>query len=177
MKKNVLALMLVSAAAISGAAMAAGTDPGFYLGGGYSFTTLDSNDVNSDADLGVLFLRGGYQLNQYIALEARLGEGVQDDKIAGVKIENEEFYGGYVKVGLPTTTPFYPYALLGMTHTKLKLSGGGFSDTTSDSDVSYGVGVDYRFDKQLSAGIEYANFYDKDGDSITGLTLGVNYKF
>jgi opacity protein-like surface antigen len=177
MKKNIAALILAAGATIPAVTMAAGTDPGFYVGGGYSFTTLDSNDVDADADLGVLFVRGGYQLNQYVALEARLGEGVQDDKIDGVKIENDEFYGAYVKVGLPTTTGFYPYGLLGMTHAKIKLSVPGFSDSTSDSDVSYGVGVDYWFSKQLSGGLEYANFYDKDGDSITGVTLGVNYKF
>lgn len=177
MKKNTLALMLSACLAVPGVAMAAGTDPGFYAGAGYTLATFDSNDFNSNADLGVLFLRGGYQINKYLAVEARLGEGIQDDKIQGVKLEAEEMYGAYAKVGLPTDIGLYPYALLGMTHAKVKASVPGFSDTTSDSDISYGIGADYWFDKQLSAGLEYANFYDKNGDTISGLTLGVNYKF
>lgn len=177
MKKNTLALMLSACLAVPGAAMAAGTDPGFYAGAGYTFATLESNDVDVDADLGVLFLRGGYQINQYLAVEGRLGEGVQDDKVQGVKLEIEEMYGVYAKVGLPTEIGLYPYALLGMTHAKLKASVPGFSASSTDSDISYGVGADYWFSKQLSAGLEYANFYDKDGDTISGFTLGVNYKF
>jgi opacity protein-like surface antigen len=177
MKKNALAVMLSACMSVPVAAFAAGTDPGFYVGGGYSFTRIESNDVDVDADLGVLFLRGGFQLNQYVALEARLGEGVQDEKIHGVKLEIQDVYGGYVKVGLPTDVGLYPYALLGMTHAKLKASVPGNSASSSDSDVSYGVGVDYWFDQKLSAGLEFANFYDKDGDTISGITLGLNYKF
>lgn len=177
MKKTTLALMLSAGLTVPGVAMAAGTDPGFYAGAGYMFATLESNDVDADVDLGVLFLRGGYQINQYLAVEARLGEGVQEDKIYGVKLEIEEMYGAYAKVGLPTDVGLYPYALIGMTHAKLKASVPGDSATSTDSDISYGIGADYWFNKQLSAGLEYANFYDKDGDTISGLTLGVNYKF
>lgn len=177
MKKSTLALMLSVGLTIPAMAMAAGTDPGFYAGAGYTFANVESNDVDVDADLGVLFLRGGYQINKYLAVEARLGEGVQDEKIHGVKLELDEMYGVYAKVGLPTDVGLYPYALLGMTHAKLKGSVPGYSTTSTDSDISYGIGADYWFNKQLSAGLEYANFYDKDGDTISGLTLGVNYKF
>lgn len=177
MKKTTLALMLSAGLTVPGVALAAGTDPGFYVGGGYTFAAIESDDVDVDADLGLLFLRGGYQINQYLAVEARLGEGVQDDKIQGVKLEVEEVYGAYAKVGLPTGVGLYPYALLGMTHAKLKASVPGASATSTDSDISYGIGADYWFNKQLSAGLEYANLYDKEGDTISGLTLGINYKF
>lgn len=177
MKKNTLALLLSACMAVPAVAATSGTQPGFYVGGGYTFATLDLDGAPSNADVGALFVRGGYQINEYIALEARLGEGVGDDTVSGVKLEIDNIYGGYVKVGLPTEVGLYPYALLGYTHAKLKASIPGESITSSDSDVSYGIGADYWFNKQLSAGLEYANFYDKDGDKITGLTLGVNYKF
>jgi opacity protein-like surface antigen len=177
MKKNTLALMLSACLTVPSMAMAAGTDPGFYAGAGYTFATLENNDFDSDTDLGVLFVRGGYQFNQYVAVEARLGEGVQDDKIQGLKLEIDNMYGAYAKVGLPTEIGLYPYVLLGMTHAEVKASARGFSDTTSDSDVSYGIGADYWFNKQLSAGLEYANLYDTDGVTVSGFTLGVNYKF
>lgn len=177
MKKNTLALMLSACLTVPGIAVAAGTDPGFYAGAGYTFTTLEFDDFDADTDLGVLFVRGGYQFNQYVAIEGRLGQGVQDDEIQGLKLEIETIYGAYAKVGLPTDVGLYPYVLLGMTHAEVKASARGYSDTSSDSDVSFGIGADYWFNSQLSAGLEYANLYDTDGVTVSGLTVGVNYKF
>ena len=179
MKKNTMALLLSACMAVpaAAAAAAAGAEPGFYVGGGYTFATLDIDGASSNADVGALFARGGYQINEYIALEARLGDGVQDDTVDGVKLEIDNMYGGYVKVGRPSEVGLYPYALLGYTHVELKARVPGYSATSSDSDVSYGIGADYWFSRQLSAGLEYANFYDKDGVKVSGLTLGMNYKF
>lgn len=176
MQKNTVAWLL-SSLLLAPCAFAGGSDTGFYVGGGYTGATIDSNDVNKDADVGVLFGRGGYQINQNIAVEARLGTGVEDDRIDGVKIEADDFYGAYVKAGLPTSSGLYPYVLLGMTHAKIKLSGPGGHASDSSSDLSYGLGVDYWFNKQISAGLEYAKFYDKDGVDIDGFTFGMNYKF
>lgn len=177
MKKHSLALLLATCMAVPGVALAGGTDPGFYAGGTYSFMSVEDDDFGVDADVGVLFLRGGYQLNQYVALEARIGMGVEDDKIGGINLEVEEMIGAYAKVGLPTQTGFYPYVLLGVTDSELELSGFGQSASDSDTDLSYGVGVDYWFSSQMSASAEYTNFYDDGGTSLTGLSLGVTYKF
>lgn len=177
MKKSLLALSLSSALLVPMSALAAGAEPGFYLGAAYTQATWDIAGVDKDADLGVLSARGGYQINDYVAVEGRLGTGVQDDKVYGVKVELQDTYGVYAKLGVPTEIGLYPYALLGVTHVKVKASVPGYSASDSDSDVSYGVGVDYWFNRSVSAGLEYANYYDKNSDKITGLTLGVNYKF
>jgi opacity protein-like surface antigen len=175
MKKMTLVVLVSSALLAPIGAFAA--DSGFYVGGGYSALTLDSNDVSSNADVDSLFIRGGFQINEYLAAEARVGSGIQDDRINGIKVELEDIYGVYLKAGLPTTVGLYPYALIGATHAKIKFSAAGLHDSTSDSDISYGVGVDYAFNQQISAGLEWANLYDQDGDKISGVTLGVNYKF
>lgn len=178
MQKRILGIVLSSALMAPLCAVADGvTKPGFYVGGGYSDVTLDDNDLGKDADVGVLFARGGYQINQNIAVEARLGTGVQDDRVYGAKVEIEDTYGAYVKAGLPTTVGLYPYALLGVTHSKVKVSGSGVHDSSSDSDLSYGLGVDYWFNNQVSAGLEWAKWYDKDGLDIDGISLGLNLKF
>lgn len=172
---------IISTALLSSALLtpfhASAVEQGFYLGGGYSELTLDTNNASSDADLDSLFVRGGIQLNEFLAAEARLGFGVGDDRINGVKAEIEDVYGVYLKAGLPTTVGLYPYALLGVTHAKIKLSAGGFSETESDSDIGYGIGVDYAFSHAVSAGLEYARLYDSGGEEIRGLSLGVNFKF
>lgn len=177
MKKSTRALMLVTGMTVSVTAIAGGNTPSLYVGGGYTDATVDFSDLHKSADTGVLFARAGYQLNENIAFEARLGSGVDDGHIYNAKVEVEDLYGVYLKAGIPLQMGFYPYALLGATHGKVKVSGGGFSETDTSSDISYGIGIDYWFNRKISAGLEYANFYDKDGVEVSGWTLGANYKF
>lgn len=171
MKKISLALLVSSSLLAPLSAVA--VQPGFYFGGGYTDASVDFDGLSNDADLGLLFVRGGYQFNEYAALEARLGTGVEDDKIYGVKVEAEDVYGGYLKLGTPTQVGLYPYVLLGFTHAELKANG--YSD--SDTDMSYGVGADYWFNPSVSAGLEYARLYDENGVEVNGLTLGLNFKY
>lgn len=177
MKKAKLALLASMALLAPLGANAGGIAPGFYAGAGYLIGNYDDNDVRKDADLDGLFIRGGYQLNDNLAIEARLGEGVNDDSIYGVKLELKEFYGAYFKVGMPTSIGLYPYVIAGGTHGKLEASYHGYHDSASKTDLSYGAGADYHFDSKWSAGVEYMKYLDTDGIDFTGVTLGVNYKF
>lgn len=175
MKTITSALILSSGLLVSLGAQA--VEPGYYLGGGYAPLTLDSNDVSSNAHLDALFVRGGVQFNENLAAEVRIGTGIQDDRVDGTKVELEDMYGIYLKAGLPTTVGLYPYALLGATHAKIKLSNNGLHSSTSDSDISYGLGIEYEINYAATAGLEWANLYDKNGDTITGVTLGLNFRF
>lgn len=178
MNKMTRVSILVASVMVSTAAIAGGTtSPGFYVGGGYSDTEIDIDGLGSDADVGVLFARGGYQLNQNIAFEARLGLITEDDKVNGVNVDIDDIYGLYLKAGLPTKVGLYPYVLLGMTHAKVETKWRGFSDSDSGSDISYGFGADYWFNSQVSAGLEFTNYYDKSEAEVSGVTLGLNFKF
>lgn len=176
MKKNTLALLLSSALLVPAAAFAADEKPSFYVGGGYTRTEFDADLVSDDAELGALFFRGGYQINENLAVEARFGKGIADDKIDGVKIEEDYMYGAYFKAGMPTSIGLYPYFLVGWTESKLKFSVPGDSTTDKSSGISYGAGLEYRV-SQFSVGLEYAKLYNNDDYKINGLSLGVNYKF
>lgn len=190
MKKNILALCLSTALLVPAAAFAAGqrgdpgmvfiagTDPGFYVGGAYSQISDDENGTSEDASLGALFVRGGYQFNPNLALEARLGAGVSDDKIEGVKVELEHMYGAYIKAGTPTLNRLYPYFLVGWTDVKMKASVPGDSNTDTRGGPSFGLGIDVYITHNISANLEYAELYNKTPDAkIDGLSLGVSYKF
>ncbi|MFT3931811.1 MAG: porin family protein [Spongiibacteraceae bacterium] len=168
-----VASMLVSAIAFAGGA----TSPGFYAGGGFADTDVDIDGLNSDANVGVLFARGGYQVNQNVAVEARLGLITEDDKVNGVNVDLDNIYGLYLKAGLPTQIGLYPYVLLGMTHAKVEASWHGYTSSDSGSDISYGVGADYWFNSTVSAGIEFVNYYDKNEAEVSGLSVGLNFKF
>lgn len=177
MKKAKLALLASMCLLAPLGANAGGVAPGVYVGGGYLIGNLDDNDFSKDADLDGLFVRGGYQLNDNLAVEGRLGTGINDDRVNGVKVELKEFYGAYFKVGMPTSIGLYPYVIAGGTHGKVEASWHGYHDSDTKTDVSYGVGADYAFANKWSAGLEYMKYLDTDGIDFSGVTLGVNYKF
>ena len=169
---------VIAAATLSLQAVAAGVQkPGIYVGGGLTDTTFEIDGVSGDASPTALFARIGYQINEYVAAEARLGSGLESDKFHGIKTEIEDFYGAYAKVGVPTTVGLYPYALVGLTHGELKASSRGNSDKQDDSDVSFGLGVDYWFDSNFSVGVEYTKYLETSDYKVTGISLGANYKF
>ena len=48
---------------------------------------------------------------------------------------------------------------------------------SSDSSFSYGVGVQYTFSQQWYVQGDYMSYYDKNGDSIRGPSIGVGVRF
>ncbi len=177
MTKMIKHAALIVGAAIAVPAMAAGPLPGIYVGGGIMEGTFEIDGVDGDANPTALFARAGYQVNPYLAAEARLGTGLDSDEFHGIKTEIENFYGIYAKVGLPTSIGLYPYAMVGLTQGELKASYRSFSDTQDESDVSMGVGLEYLFSRNFSAGLEYMKYMDTSDFEISGVSLGANYKF
>lgn len=164
MFKSLLAASIVSASCAASAAE-------LYAGGGVA--VLDADEVTLNAVYG----RFGAFFNENISAEARLGLGVGDDSFGGAKVELDNFYGVYVRGGIPAGEVFYPYAVLGYTKGKTSFSGGGFSDSNSDSDLSYGIGADFKVTESLKINAEYLSYLDKDEAEITGVSVGVAFSF
>jgi opacity protein-like surface antigen len=163
---TVRGLLFAAGAALSLQAIA-GAQEGAYIGGGITEANIDFG--GSDVEPTALFARIGYQINDIFAVEGRIGTGFDDDK--GVDID--EMLGIYGKAGIPTSVGLYPYVMLGLTSGEI--SAGRYSE--DDSDISYGIGVDYWVTSQFSVGLEYMDYMDVDGADITGITLGANYRF
>lgn len=176
MLKTLLAASIVSASCAASAAE-------MYAGGGIA--VLDSDEVTFNAVYG----RFGAFFNENISAEARLGLGVGDDTVDGEKFELDNYYGVYVRGGIPATEIFYPYAILGFTKGKwsssysysevflgeeITISG---SDSGSESDLSYGVGADFAVTENLKINAEYMSYMDKDAAELTGFTVGVAFSF
>lgn len=177
MTKVIQSAALVISAAIAVPVLAADPLPGLYVGGGVTEGKFEIDGVNGDSNPTAVFARAGYQVNPYLAAEARLGTGLDSDKFHGIKTEIENFYGIYAKVGLPTSVGLYPYAIVGLTQGELKASYARFSDTQDESDVSMGVGLEYAFDQHFSLGLEYMKYMDTNDFEFSGVSLGGNYKF
>ena len=151
----------------------AGPQEGAYVGGGLMEATIDFDGYSGEANPTALFARVGYQMNDFLAVEGRLGTGFDDDHFHGANVEVEDMIGAYAKVGIPTTVGLYPYAMLGVTSGEISVNG----HSDDDSDVSYGIGVDYWVAPQVSIGLEYMSYVDIDGADLSGITLGANYRF
>ena len=168
MKKTLIALAIAITSPI---ALAGG-----YVGGNYSTLDYSEDGLGKDLSIGAVSAVGGYQLNDYVAVEARVGVGVSDDSYLGATLELDNYYGAYLKFGAPIGN-FYPYAMVGMTEGEVTASVTGFSLSQSESDVSYAAGIGYYINENINLHLEYARFLDKDAISIEGFTLGINYHF
>ncbi|MGI2261353.1 porin family protein [Shewanella sp. GXUN23E] len=165
------ALIATAIAVTSPFAVASG-----YIGGSYSALDYSQQGLEKDLSLGAISVTGGYRFNEYAAIEARAGIGVGDDSLRGVTFELDTYYGGYLKLGIPAGD-FYPYVLAGFTEGELTASLLDDSVSGSESDFSYGAGIGYNINKNVSLQLEYTNYLDKDGGTIDGFTFGINYYF
>jgi opacity protein-like surface antigen len=83
----------------------------------------------------------------------------------------------YLRGGFPVNETLYPYAVLGYTRGKIKASYGGDSISSSESDTSFGLGVDIKLNEKAAINLEYLNYIDKDGAVLDGFSIGISSTF
>ena len=156
------------------AAMAAQADvqPGFYAGASIGTTKLTDDGLESsafeadDSDTGFKIF-GGYSFNRNLAIEVSyfdLGEvsgGFNDPFIGNVSFDVGISGFNASAVGrLPVSDTFSLFGKLGFAsydvdgHVSIAGVGSG-SDSSSETDLSYGVGAALSFGGQWEARIEY----------------------
>lgn len=169
MKKTMIAGAVIASLTI---ATAVSAKEGSYFGFGATQHNLDGGFF--DADVMTLDGKIGTYFNENFSGEFRLGLGMTDDDFFGSDIEVENYYGAYLRAGIPVTDAFYPYAIAGYSNVKVGVSGGG---SDSESDFSYGLGADFALTNDMDLSIEYMRYLDKDGGEIDGIGLGLKFKF
>lgn len=172
MKKLATTIILLSA--LSAPVMA-----GNYAGVQYAMVTYEESgipDFNPSAIVGIF----GHEFNNNFAIEGRLGAGLGDDSnnISGVDVavEVNNFVSIFAKGSIPMGASVKAYGLIGYTNGKITASAGGFSASASESDVSYGFGLEFGGSKTVGT-LEYVNYIDKNGGSLSSINLGANFKF
>ncbi|WP_166254570.1 porin family protein [Marinobacter salicampi] len=147
-----------------------------YAGANYTFVDVDGDDL--DADLGTLSGKVGAHVNPYFGVEARAGFGVVDEDInSTTELSVNSFFGAYGTLSVVNESPVTPYGILGFTRYELEVDNVLGSSTEDESDLSYGIGVNFAVNDALSANLEYMRYFDKDDVTIDGLGLGLTVSF
>ena len=151
-----------------------------YFGGGVAFIKYSETGID-DIDMTSAFGKFGTKFNENFAGEVRLGFGLNSDSvnIYGVDVDTElkNYYGAYLKAGINATENVYPYVILGYTRGKIEASAQGYSVSDSESDMSFGLGIDFTVAEQTDLTLEYINYLDKDGVELSGFGLSIARSF
>ena len=160
-----------------------------YMQVGYTSTDYSESVISSGNAYKVAAsptaVRGilGYEVNPNFSVEGMLALGLSDSSISvsgistPVNLKIDNLYGFYGKPKLQLSPEMEVFARIGYAHGKATASYQSTSTTISDSSFSYGMGMSYAINKQMSVNIDAMTYYDKNSTSATGTTVGIGYKF
>jgi OOP family OmpA-OmpF porin len=196
--KNVaLALISVAALGLPSISMAQSTmstltsmgpERGFYVGGsvGQSKIDCDTGGVPGascdDSDTAYRIF-GGYQFNKHLAVELGYNQfGEARASVGAISVTGEAKGWDLVAVGtLPISQQFAVFGKLGMHMTDFDVSTnvpGVGNSSESNSDLTYGVGLQYNFNKNLGLRAEWQQFKKVGDDTdVDVISIGVVYHF
>ena len=176
MKKTMIAGAIIASL---GLATAVEAKEGNYYG--LSVSQLGYDEAGFSADVMTIDGKLGTYFNENFSGEIRLGLGITDDTVnvfgTDVDVEIPNYFGAYVRGGIPVTEGFYPYIVAGYTRGKIEGSALGESFSETESDVSYGLGADFSVSNDVDITLEYMNYLDKDGVEVDGISLGFKARF
>ncbi len=184
MKRNVLAAAAAAALLLgTGAAQAQMMTPSWYGELGYTFLRVEAagDSARPGAFRGVL----GIDLHPYFALEGMLAGGANDDTTSGaingvpadITVDLKNMYGLFAKAKYDMGA-LQLFGRLGWAHTKVEVNSrtAGVPDTTqSDDDLAWGLGANFRFNKNWYVGGDWMRYSNQSGHKVDGLTLSVGY--
>lgn len=168
MKKFLPALALASIMAAPAMAQ------GFYVDGGYSFVSIDSD--GGDIDIGAVSARAGYDFTEYFSLEGEAAIGTQDEEIGNIDVSLNYLVGAYLKAQYPLSDNFNVYGRLGVVNAEIEAEGFGVTASDSDTGAGFGVGGQFLFSENVYARGEYTrvDIEEVEGDVFS---IAFGYKF
>jgi opacity protein-like surface antigen len=151
-----------------------------YYGAGLAHLDISIDGIDDEMlDATVTSLHGlvGTRFNETFSGEVRLGIGISDDNNLDddgldLNIKLKNYFGVYAKAGAQISEIIYPYVVAGYTRGKMEFSALGDSESGSEGDFSFGVGVDFSISETTKFNLEYMNYLDKDGVELSGFGLG-----
>jgi Outer membrane protein beta-barrel domain len=188
-RRSIATLALGVTGLMSTAAMAAGgygygndggTDyfgNGFYIGANAGEVFYKESGLDTIVPT-VAFAQIGEQFNPYLAVEGRIGGGIEGDQFGFFHVDVPFVYGGYVKGILPMTPWFSGYAIAGVGGVQLHRNYPDFN--TNDVGVSFGVGTELTLFGGASVHAEFARLDQGNNEgyhyTVDQLAVGVSWR-
>ena len=166
-----LALMLFAFSLLAPLpALAAGDH---YVGLGLGALNL-GNGLNKQAAFGG-YLQIGHHFSEYLGAEVRIG-ATANASVSSPKAAKErmDFVAHYLKPQVAITSEWTGYGLIGfaVTHSSYKENTGA-KLTKNRIGIAYGLGLDYQYSDDYSAGIEWSHMLTKPKNTAAG--IGKNF--
>ena len=155
---------------------------GFYMGASAGSLIYKEQGLDTITPT-ILQFHFGQQFSPFIAIEGRIGFGINDDNDHGFAVNAEAVYGGYVKGILPIGPAFSLYGLGGVAGTQIHRNYPDFH--SSDAGLSYGAGMEAHLGGGASLNAEWVrltkgtnnNVYNLFDYTVDQLMFGVNWRF
>jgi hypothetical protein len=177
MKNSKNALVALLAVLVTGAVSAQPmSNQGYYGEVGYTALNIknDSNGFDITPKLARLIV--GKEINKGLAVEGTYAFTASNDSAAvnGTKYTGKaSLFGAYLKPKFEIAQDVEVFARVGALHTKYEDEGSSFSKTK----LSYGIGVQTQFTKDVYGQVDYMNYGKQDSVTAKGFTVSVGTRF
>jgi opacity protein-like surface antigen len=139
-----------------------------YVGIHYSGLRYEEDTSFKAHQPGAIF-RVGYEIGDYLGVEGQLGSGLHDDNINGVSIGVDYLASIYLRGSIFLWDPQARlYGLVGVTRGKVTAKAFGLSSSLTDTEMSYGIGVELYGNSRNAFSLEFMRYLDGEDN-------GVNY--
>ena len=178
-KTTIVAAVTASCSLFNLPALAA--DNGIYLGAsvGQSSVQYDDLDLDFDASATGFKVIAGWRFLDWLAVEGNYVDlGTGDDQVQGQRFETDIDGISLSAVGFLPIGPVDLFARVGAIDWSADLSapGTGFSGSDDGTDLTYGVGAQFRV-WGLSLRAEYEIFDISDADTVDMISASVTWTF
>lgn len=166
--------------------LAAIANPASYAALQFSQVEYSESGV-PDIEPTALAVRIGANLSPNFGLELRVGAGVADDSatielddgsLVKGTVEIDNYISAYGRLMAPLGERFTAYAMAGVTRSKITREADAYSESDSETGLSFGVGGELLLNVNTFVSVEYARLLDGDNDyDLDALSIGIGFRF
>ena len=154
-------LLLASAAALVAVSGASAQEAGqFYAGAGHTYVDFD------DVEFNTLNLRGGYDFNEFVALEGEVLVGLGDEDVdlggSTADVSLDYALGAFVKGQYPVSEQVSLFARAGYAYMEAEASASGVTLSDDTDGFAYGAGAEWAFAGPNAVRVEYTRYEFED---------------
>lgn len=145
-------------------------DPYWYAEGGYHFVTVDEEGI--DFDLGMLAVGAGYEFGNGFALEAGIGQGIQEDNVmvlgTDVSVKLGTSYGVAAKYSFDVGEKARLHGKVRYTSFEVEAEALGITISESDEEFGWGIGGTYDLSDRAYGMLEFNKFTEDSNAYFIG---------